>query len=72
MAGKKTTGSGTKARKAPAKTPLLPPALVTFLKNSAWRFLGLLLIGASVGLLLSLISYNPTDPGYNIISDAPT
>ncbi len=53
---KKTTGE---------KVPLLPPALVTFLKNFAWRLLGVFSIMLAAVVLLSLLSYDPTDPGVN-------
>ncbi len=47
------------------KVPLLPPALVTFLKNTAWRALGLLSLVLAGVVLLSLLSYDPADPGFN-------
>lgn len=57
--------AGASKKPASDKVPLLPPALVTFLKNTGWRLLGafsLLLAGV---ILLSLISYDPADPGVN-------
>lgn len=48
-----------------ARPPLLPPAFSTFLKNSSWRALGGLLIIVAVGVVVSLVSYNPADPTVN-------
>lgn len=50
----------------PAKAPVLPPALTIFLKNSGWRFLGLLLFALAIAVALSLWSYNPEDPALNM------
>ncbi|MBV1901326.1 MAG: DNA translocase FtsK 4TM domain-containing protein [Kordiimonadaceae bacterium] len=50
--------------------PLLPPAYSTFLKNVAWRFIGIVSCLIAVGVLVSLISYNQFDPGVNNLTDA--
>jgi len=47
------------------RAPFLPPAFLTFLKNSGWRLFGTLLIVSAVGMLLSFVSYNPADPTIN-------
>jgi len=61
--GKKTAVKVADAKAA--RSPLLPPAFSTFLKNSSWRLLGAALILAAVGVLFSLASYNPADPAVN-------
>ncbi|WCL54613.1 FtsK/SpoIIIE family DNA translocase [Gimibacter soli] len=58
------------ARKGGA-APILPPAVVTGLKSTAWRGFGLLLMALGVMLVLSLATYNPMDPTLNRIADGP-
>lgn len=80
MAAKTKTATRTvKAKAKPAKKrakasdtpPLLPPGLVLFLKSSAWRLFGVLVIALAFITLLSLFSYNPADPGVNNETNAP-
>ncbi|UTW56828.1 DNA translocase FtsK 4TM domain-containing protein [Kordiimonas sp. SCSIO 12610] len=49
----------------------MPPGLVLFMKNSAWRIFGVLIIGLAVAVALSLFSYNPADPGINNETNSP-
>ncbi len=66
MSSRKPAKAGTANNKAARdKAPLLPPAFVVFLKNTGWRLLGLALIAFAVSVVLSLASYNPTDPTIN-------
>ncbi len=62
-AHKTTTKPAAKARSE--RPPLLPPAFLTFLKNSSWRLFGAILIVFAVFILAALISYNPEDPALN-------
>jgi S-DNA-T family DNA segregation ATPase FtsK/SpoIIIE len=71
-AKKKPAAKKTAAKAKPARAPLLPPAVMTFLKNSAWRLLGLSLVAMAVGILVALLSYTPSDPTVNNQSYAET
>ncbi|MBL4639485.1 MAG: DNA translocase FtsK 4TM domain-containing protein, partial [Kordiimonadaceae bacterium] len=70
---RKSKSTGVKGAKPATKnkTPLLPPAYTTFIKNTGWRTLGALSLAMAGGFLLALISYNPFDPGVNNLTDAP-
>ncbi len=63
---KQSRSSAKKKTTTSAKAPLLPPALTVFLKNSGWRFLGLLLVALAVSMSVALWSYNPADPAFNM------
>ncbi len=71
MSARKPSATGVKKTKATAKgaskqrAPLLPPAFVSFMKSTAWRTLGLLLILGGVAIYVALYSYDPLDPTIN-------
>lgn len=69
-ARKSKTNTVSKAPKN--KAPLLPPAAFTFLKNISWRLLGLFSLLLAGGIFLSLISYDPADPGFNNLTNRDT
>lgn len=70
---KPAAGAAAKAKKAPKKAvvakkdkaPLLPPAFMLFLKSSSWRLFGAALFLIGVVIILSLATYNPSDPSIN-------
>ncbi|MCK0070166.1 DNA translocase FtsK 4TM domain-containing protein [Kordiimonas sp. 5E331] len=70
---KPAAGAAAKAKKAPKKAvvvkkdkaPLLPPAFMLFLKSSSWRLFGAALFLIGVAIVLSLATYNPSDPSIN-------
>jgi len=68
-----TRAAGTTAgRMTAAKDqPFLPEAFVLWVKSTAWRSLGLLVIASAAATLLSLVSYSPADPSHNHLTDAP-
>lgn len=71
VAATKRAKKATPKTKTSAKAPLLPPAFTVFLKNSAWRLGGMLLIAIAAALVLLLASYNPADPALNTQTYAP-
>lgn len=59
-------------RSAPEpQTRFLPPAASNFLWRRCIEALGLVPICFSVLIILSLVSYSPTDPSWNVATDAP-
>ena len=54
------------------RAPLLPPALLTFLKSTAWRSVGAVLILAAIAILLALLSYDAADPTSNNLTNTDT
>jgi len=63
VAGKTRTSKTSKTKAE--RTPLLPPAVTVFLKNSSWRLVGVTLILLAVAIFAALVSYNPADPTVN-------
>ncbi len=57
-----------KTRKT-ANTTILPPAISTFMRKRGQEFIGVLLFLSGIYVLLTLVSYNQSDPSFNTAVD---
>ena len=56
--------------KVKSKPSLLPEAVISFFAKMGRRIIGGVLITTFIGILISLWSYHPSDPGFNRATDA--
>jgi S-DNA-T family DNA segregation ATPase FtsK/SpoIIIE len=57
------------SRKAPARSPFLPPEMVTAVREGAARVLGLGLVAVVGVVATALLTYTPGDPSWNLARD---